>query len=117
MKRSNLVREQRDVVAAIVFRAREERTTDGVRSRSSLKIFRARARRARTQHRTRREHHTRLEERAFTRWTRAGASSRGHDHRSRVGVCGAARRGERGGWTASGFSFRSFHGVGLSKVS
>jgi DNA-binding transcriptional regulator/RsmH inhibitor MraZ len=60
-----------------------------------LKIFRARARRARTQHRTRREHHTRLEERAFTRWTRAGASSRGHDHRSRVGVCGAARRARR----------------------
>ena len=35
---------------------------------------------------------------------------------ARAWVC-AARRGERGGWTASGLSFRSFHGVGLSKVS
>ena len=37
---------------------------------------------------------------------------------ARAWVC-AARRGARersDGWTASGFSFRSFHGVGLSKV-
>lgn len=34
----------------------------------------------------------------------------------RVWVC-AARRGERGGWIASGFSFCLFYGVGLFKVS